>query len=102
MHSGENMQKRQVVNLVAGSLLGSYVFTWGLTAFGIAGLVALGADFHEAETGMLLVAFVVFLAAFLWSFTAPGMLRVWGILAGGGAAMAALAWWIQTMLMRGT
>lgn len=95
------MQKLQVLNLVAGSLLGGYAFTWGFTALGIAGLVALGTDFHEAETGMLLLAILVFLVVFLWSFTAGSLWRVWGILAGGGAAMAALAWWIQSLVMRG-
>jgi hypothetical protein len=98
---GRDMKKMQMLNLISGSLVGGYVFTWGVTALGIAGLVALGVDFHEAETGMLLLGFLVFLTAFIWSFTNGKMMRVWGILAGGGALMISLAWWIQTTLLRG-
>lgn len=54
-----------IVHLVAASLLGSYAFNWGSTALGIADLVALGADFHDAEAGAQMLAFLVFLGAFL-------------------------------------
>ena len=41
-----------VVNRVLSALLGGYAFTWGFSSLGIAGLAALGVDFHEAETGI--------------------------------------------------
>lgn len=41
---------------IAAALLGGYAFTWGFTALGIAGLAALGVDFHAAETALMLVA----------------------------------------------
>lgn len=91
----------QISNLVAASLLGGYAFTWGFTALGIAALVALGVDFHEAETGMLLLAFLIFLAVFLWAFSTSSLARVWGLLVGGGAIMLGAAWWIQQLLVRG-
>lgn len=80
---------------------GGYAFCWGFTALGIAGLVAIGMDFHEAETGALLMAFLVFLGMFLWSFAANSLFRVCAVLAGGGGVMAAAAWWIQHSLLNG-
>jgi len=81
------------------SLLGSYAFTWGLSAFGIAVLVALGVDFHEAEVAMMLVVFLVFLPLFLWAFASPRQGRVWAVLAGGAALMTASAWGLMRFLL---
>ena len=44
---------------IAAALFGGYAFTWGFTVLGIASLVALGVGFHEAETGVLILAFLV-------------------------------------------
>lgn len=88
-------------HLAAASVLGGYAFTWGFAALGIAGLVAVGVDFHEAETAVLILAFLVFLAAFIWSFSVPSLSRVWACLVGGGATMTALAWLIQKLLLQG-
>lgn len=90
------------LNLIAASLLGGYAFTWGFTALGIAGLVALGVDFHDAEAGTHIVAFLVFLAVFLWTFTAAKLSRVWALLAGGGLVMTLLAGLIQYLLLQGS
>lgn len=81
------------------ALLGGYAFTWGFTALALAGLVALGVDFHEAETGVLLLAFVVFLALFLWAFAARRPARVWAVLGGGALVMTAAAWGLQRSLL---
>lgn len=86
-------------HLAIASVLGGYAFTWGFAALGIAGLVALGVDFHEAETGVLILAFLVFLTAFIWSFSASRLTRVWAVLLGGGAGMAGAAWLIQKSLL---
>jgi len=80
-------------------LVGGYAFTWGLVALGLAGLVAVGADFHEAEVAMLLIAFLVFLPLFLWAFAAPRIGRVWVVLAGGAALMTAAAWALQRAVL---
>lgn len=88
-----------VINRISAALLGGYVFTWGFTALGIASLVALGVDFHEAETGILLFAFLVFLVIFLWVFAAKNMIKVWGILVVGALAMLGTAIFLQNQLM---
>lgn len=87
------------INRIAASLVGGYAFTWGFTAMGIAGLVALGVDFHEAETGVLLVAFLVFLSIFLWAFATASVLRVWVFLGGGGVLLTTAAWALQRALL---
>lgn len=87
------------LNRIAAAIFGGYAFTWGFTAFGIAGLAALGVDFHEAETGVLMLAFLVFLTAFLWTFATNSVLRAWMILAGGAALMLGTAWMLQRMLL---
>lgn len=41
-------------------------------AVGVAALVGLGVDYEDAEMGVLMLAFLVFLGLFLWSFAAAG------------------------------
>lgn len=84
---------------IAAALLGGYAFTWGFTAFGIAALVGLGVDFHEAETAVVLLSFLVLLVIVLWAFAARSVPRVWALLGGGGAALTAGAWLIQRALL---
>ncbi|MBU0541233.1 MAG: iron uptake protein [Gammaproteobacteria bacterium] len=88
-----------VVNRVLSAVLGGYVFTWGFSSLGIAGLAALGVDFHEAETGVFMLAFLVFLGVFLWAFASSSVARVWAVLAGGGALMTLSAWLIQQSML---
>ena len=87
------------VSRIAASLAGGYAFTWGFTVLGISGLVLLGADFHDAEAGMTMLALLVFLGMFLWTFATSSLVRVWAVLAGGGAAMTAAAWMLQRSLI---
>lgn len=82
----------QVVSRVTASLVGGYAFTWGFTVLGIALLLAAGASYHLAQTLAYLLGFLVFLTAFCWAFAAARVTKVWGVLAGGGAAMTAVAW----------
>jgi hypothetical protein len=86
-------------NRIIAAFLGGYAFTWGLSALAITAMVALGIDFHEAETGMTLVAFLVFLALLLWTFAAASMVRVWLVLAGGAAVMMLMATMLQNSLV---
>ena len=81
-----------ITSRVAAGLLGGYVFVWGFTTLLIALALAAGTDYGEAEQLAYLLAFLVFLGAFLWAFASPRLLRVWLVLAGGGAAMTAAAW----------
>jgi hypothetical protein len=81
------------------ALLGGYAFTWGFTALGIATLVALGVDFQEAETALLLLAFLVYLSLFLWAFAVSHLTRVWVVLGGGALFMTATAMGLQQILL---
>lgn len=86
-----------ILGRVAGSVLGGYAFTIGFAAASIASLVALGVDFQEAQASANLLAFLVFLTVFLWSFTTPSLWRVWAVLVGGtlllnGAALVLQQW----------
>lgn len=88
-----------IINRVVAALLGGYSFTWGACALGIAGLAAVGVSFHEAETGVMLCAFLLFLGLFLWTFAAKSMVKVWVVFAGGAAVMTGVALAIQNMLV---
>lgn len=88
-----------VIGRIAAAVLGGYAFTWGVTTLGITGLVALGVDYHEAHTVLMLLAFLFFLAAFLWAFAARSLARVWGVLGLGGAGMTGTAWLLQQQLI---
>ncbi|MDZ7925408.1 MAG: iron uptake protein [Marinagarivorans sp.] len=90
-----------LVARIVASLLGVYVFIWGIMALGITGLVAMGVDYEEAYLLFKLSAFLVFLALFLWCYATQGVLKLWLIFVGGGTLMIALAWLIQNQLMRG-
>jgi hypothetical protein len=81
-----------VVSRIAAAVLGGYAFVWGFTTLLIA--VALGQrlPYGDAQTTAYLLAFLVFLGVFLWSFAARRVVVVWTVLAGGGAAMTMLAW----------
>jgi hypothetical protein len=89
----------QITSRVAASLLGGYAFTWGFVVLGIALLLMVGMSYHEAETLVYLLAFLVFLTAFCWSFAESKVSRVWAVLAGGGAAMTGAAWLLTRGLL---
>jgi len=84
---------------IAAGMLGGYAFTWGFIALVIALLFAARLDFHDAETLGTILGFIVFLVVFLWAFAARSVLRVWLVLAGGGALMAGAAWLVQRALL---
>ena len=94
-----NFDTFQIVARIAAALLGGYAFTWGFVSLGVAGLAGLGVDFHEAETAMLMLAFLLFLGLFLWTFACHSIVRVWTVLAGGGAVMTLTAWAIQQAML---
>lgn len=88
-----------VVLRVAAALAGGYGFTWGFAALAIAALFAAGTSLEDAQSLAAMSGFLIFTAAFLWAFAAGSLARVWLVLAGGGAVMAAAASWIQTALV---
>ena len=93
------MTATHIVSRVTASLLGGWAFVWGFSMLGITGLVALGQPFDEARTAVMLLAFLVFLAAFCWAFAAASLARVWTVLAGGACLMTGAAWLLQRALV---
>lgn len=89
----------QVVSRIAASIFGGYVFVWGFTTLAITLGVAAGMRYVEARTLAFLLAFLVFLACFCWSYAAFSATRVWAVLAGGGALMTGAAWYTMRALL---
>ncbi|QAZ40564.1 iron uptake protein [Methylibium sp. Pch-M] len=88
-----------VASRILAGLLGGWWFVWGFVSLGITGLVSLGMPYDEAYKLAMLLAFIVFLVAFCWAFAAASLVRVWTVLAGGGAVMTAAAWWLSKALL---
>lgn len=84
---------------VTAGIFGAYAFTWGFAAAGVAALVGLGVEYHDAEMGVLMLAFLVFPGLFLWSFAAASIARVWAVLAEGAALLFAAAWGLQRAIL---
>jgi hypothetical protein len=83
-----------IASRVAAAIIGGWIFVWGCVSLGILGLLQAGMPYADARTLAYLLAFLVYLTAFCWSFAAAGSVRVWLVLVGGGAVMSALAWWL--------
>ena len=86
------MHRLQIASRVAAGVLGGWAFAWGFTTLGIAALLLAGLSYEDAKTLVYLLVFLVYLAALCWAFAAARAAQVWWVLAGGGAAMTALAW----------
>lgn len=87
-----------IVSRVAASLFGGWLFVWGFVTLAITAQVALGQPYGEAHTAAMLLAFIVFLVVFCWSFAAARLARVWAVLLGGGLLMTAAGWLLQSSL----
>lgn len=99
MRISTSLTAGHIASRVAASLLGGWAFVWGFTTLGITALVALGMPYMEAQTLLFLLAFLLFLALFCWSFAAASLTRVWAVLAGGAALMTGAAWLLQRGLV---
>ena len=77
---------------IAAAILGSYVFAYGFTALVTAVAIATSGDYDEGLLLAYLLAFLVYLGAFLFAFAARSVGLAWLALGGGGAAMIATAW----------
>lgn len=99
MNAAQAPSPLHVASRVVASLLGSYAFVWGLGACGIALGVAVGVPYEEAQTALYLLAFLLYLVAFCWALCAKSLRRVWLVLAGGGASLTALAWFVGRALV---
>ena len=94
-----SVSRLHVVSRIAAGTLGGYAFTWGFIALGMGLLFAAGMPFHDAEALSYILGFIVLLVTFLWAFSAGSLLRVWLVLAGGGALMAGAASLVQQALV---
>lgn len=89
----------QLAARIAAAVFGGYVFTWGVIAAGASLMFAAGMGFHDAEFLASLLGVLVFVGAFLWAFVARRLWVVWAVLAGGGALLAALGSFVQSLLV---
>lgn len=87
-----------IASRVAAGLGGGYAFAWGFTSLVVALSLTAGGDYEEAMTLAYMLAFLVYLCVFLWAFSAASLLRVWVVLAGGGALMTGAALWLTRSL----
>jgi hypothetical protein len=90
-----DVSRTQVFSRIAAGVFGGYVFVWGFTTLTIALALSARLSYLEAQTTAYLLAFLLFLAAFLWAFSARRVALVWTVLGGGGALMTALAWFLR-------
>jgi hypothetical protein len=90
--AGAEISRAQIVSRIAAGVFGGYAFVWGFTTLTIALALSAELSYLEAQTTAYLLAFLLFLGAFLWAFAARRVARVWAVLGGGGVLMTALAW----------
>ena len=72
---------------VVTALLGGYAFSWGFVTLGISALARLGMGYDDAWMLVMMLAFLVYLAAVLWAFSARSLVRTGTVLVAGGAVM---------------
>ncbi|HYM87067.1 MAG TPA: iron uptake protein [Pseudoxanthomonas sp.] len=89
----------QLAARIAAAVLGGYVFAWGFIAACASLMFAGGMDFHDAEFLGSLLGVMAFLIAFLWTFAARRLWVVWAVLVGGGALLAAVGSYVQSLLV---
>lgn len=82
-----------------GLLPATYAFSFGLAACGVAVLAGMGVGYHDAETAMMLLAFLQFVPLLLWAFASKHRRRVWLVLAAGALGLPAAAWALQHLLL---
>ena len=94
-----SVTRLHVVARVAAAVLGGYGFAWGFIAAVTSALVAAGMGFHDAEFLSSLLGVLAFLGVFLWVFAARRLWVVWAVLAGGGALLAGIGSFVQSLLV---
>jgi hypothetical protein len=85
------MNVATVLPRIGAALVGGYALAWGFVTLTICGLVASGVDYDDAWMLAMMLAFLLYLAAFLWSFTTRSAWVAWLVLLGAGALMTATA-----------
>lgn len=88
-----------ILSRVLAAVLGGYALIWGIAAFGMTALVMLGVDFHDAEAGMFMLAFLIYPAVFLWAFAARSLLLIWLTLLLTAPVLLLSAIWLQQRII---
>ena len=84
---------------IVAAVLGGYAFAWGFIATCASLMSAGGMGFHDAEFLGSLLGVLAFLIAFLWTFAARRLGLVWVVLLGGGALLAGIGSYVQSLLV---
>jgi hypothetical protein len=87
----DSLRPLPLLSRVAAAIVGGYACSWGFIALTLAGCYALGMPFHDAEHLSTMLGLLLYLMVFCWSFAARQVGRVWALLLGAGALMAAAA-----------
>lgn len=88
-----------ILSRVLAAVLGGYALIWSIAAFGMTTLVMLGVDFHDAEAGMFMLAFLIYPAVFLWAFAARSQRVVWLTLMLTAPVLLLSAFWLQQRII---
>jgi hypothetical protein len=80
-----------VLPRIGAAVVGGYALAWGFITLTIASLVAAGVDYDDAWMLAMMVAFLLYLGAFLWSFTTRSAWLAWVVLLGAGGLMTGTA-----------
>jgi hypothetical protein len=80
-----------VLPRIGAAVVGGYALAWGFVTLTITGLVASGADYDDAWMLAMMLAFLLYLGAFLWSFTTRSAWVAWLVLLGVGGLMTGTA-----------
>ena len=80
--SSQTVSAGQIVARIAAGVFGGYAFIWGFTTLTIAAALAARLSYGVAQTTAYLLAFLLYLGAFLWAFAARRVSRVWAVLGG--------------------
>ncbi|PIM54974.1 iron uptake protein [Roseateles chitinivorans] len=88
-----------LLSRIGAAILGGYAFCWGFIAVVHAGLYSLGMPFHDAEHLAAILAVLLYLAVFLWTFAARRTGLIWAVLLVGGGLMTGAAALIQRALL---
>src|SRR5690606_42165360 len=86
------MSPAAVVSRILAAIFGCYAFVWGVVALCVAALNGVGVEYHAAEQAMMILAFILYLVLFLWTFAAASLWRVRGVLASSSAALLVAPW----------
>jgi len=99
VNSRVDVSALQIFSRIAAGFVGGYFFVWGCITLGISLGMVMGMDYQQAQTLMFLLAFIIYLITFCWTFAAKNIVVVWTVLLGGGITMSLLGWWLGNYVL---